>query len=470
MNAVAPGKPRALFVIPWCAVGGADQVNLDLIEALVQQGWEVTVATTVQGDYRWESRFAALTPDLFVMHRFLPSGDQPRFLRYLIESRRPDVVVVSNSEFGYELLPYLNAHCPDPAYVDLCHAEQEDWLSGGYPQLSNTYREFLDTRIAASAHLKDWMAERVGDVSDVAVCHIGVDVDQLRPDTVLREEVRAALDLGEDDALIVYIGRIAAEKQPMMLVETMERLMASDQNATMVIVGDGPDLASLRGEIRRRDLESRIRLEGAVEDKRLQEVLVAGDIFLLPSLREGIARTLCEAMAVGMVPVAADVGGHAELVTPDVGFLIRRSDLEGEATAYTNALALLIADPSVRRGMGARAREAVIAGFSLADMTGRFAELLDAAIERNPSGRVPAGDEARDASFRTAVATMRERNEMYYARVAAEDWSASTEGRVQILVQSRRLFGPAYRSLKAKAPGAAALLREVVHKLSGADR
>ena len=74
-----------------------------------------------------------MTTDLFPLAHVAGRHDFPRLLDYLIDSRRPDVVMISQTELGYRLLPYLRSRHLGPAYVDLCHSETEEWYEGGFP-------------------------------------------------------------------------------------------------------------------------------------------------------------------------------------------------------------------------------------------------------------------------------------------------------------------------------------------------
>ena len=96
-----------MFLLPWMVEGGADRVNIDLIEGLVAGGADVTVCATLEADHRWLGKFAELTRDVFVLPNFLSLSDFPRFILYLIESRSIDTVLIAGSTLGYQLLPYL---------------------------------------------------------------------------------------------------------------------------------------------------------------------------------------------------------------------------------------------------------------------------------------------------------------------------------------------------------------------------
>ena len=388
-NTLQKKKPRVLLVLPWFTIGGADQFNLAAIAQLLAKGWEVSIATTLKGDHSWLPAFSRLTPDIFILHHFLRLVDYPRFLRYLIRSRQIDVVMVSNSELGYLLLPYLRATCPDVAFVDYCHAETEYWKNGGNPHLAVEYQELLDLNVVASAHLKSWMVKRGARPDNIEVCYINVDTEWWRPDPAQRLTVRHELRLPENVPLILYVGRICAERPPQILGQTLLQLKTMKEQFVALVVGDGPELDWLRTFIRQHGLKEQVRLLGAVAHERVRELMAAADIFFLPSRWEGIALSIYEAMASGLAVVGADVGGQRELVTPECGVLVAKSNEETEAREYAHVLHSLLHDPARRQALGSAAREHVCALFRLDQMGDRLDGLLREAMRRQAEGKRP---------------------------------------------------------------------------------
>ena len=386
-----------LLIAPWMTVGGADKFNLDLLDELIRLGWRVTVVTTNAGSHDWYPFYEQRTTDLFPLSHFLRLVDYPRFLRYLIGSRQPDVVLVSNSELGYRLLPYVRSVCPETPLVDYCHSEAEDWNNGGYPRFAVEYREQLDLTITTSEHLRDWMVARGGNAERIEVSYANVDADTWHPDPAARRAVRQELGLDEDEPIVLFTGRISNDKQPLVLAETFHRLAGDGVRFTGIIAGDGPDRAWLEGFLRRRHLQQRVRVVGAVDARRVAQLMAGSDIFFLPSSVEGVALTLYEALACGIPVVGARVGGQPELVTDDVGILVERSTPDEEAARYADALSSLLRDPDRRRRMGLAARTRVETSFRVEQMGGRMNELLETAIERHRSapGPVPSRELGR---------------------------------------------------------------------------
>ncbi|MHC4443408.1 MAG: glycosyltransferase [Planctomycetota bacterium] len=390
-NRLAKHKPRLLMILPWVTMGGSDKFNLNLIHQLNRHGWEVTIATTFNKESVWLPEFAKATPDIFMLHNFLKPADYPRFLQYLINSRRPDIVMVSNSELGYMLLPYLRAYCPESVYLDYCHMEEEDWKNGGYPRFGVGFQGLLDLNIVASQHLKDWMVNRGADSERVEVCYINVDTEKWGPRPEVRKQVRANYKIGEDKTVILYACRLCAQKQPRVFARVMLELKECNLDYLALVAGDGEDREWLVEFIKNNRLSNHIRMLGAVPSDTIRDLMAASDILFLPSLWEGIALSIYEAMAVGLAVVGAVVGGQRELVTPECGILLPKGDEEEEVKAYTEELSRIISNPMVRNEMEKNARSRVCEFFSLPAMGERMVELFGLAgrlKERHPRAEV----------------------------------------------------------------------------------
>ncbi len=390
----ADGKPHVLMIVPWLAMGGADKYNLRVCALLRERGWGVTVCTTLADGHPWLPEFARATPDAHCTDRFCHPADRPAYLRYLIESRRPDAVLISNSELAYHLLPFLRSVCPEPAYADYCHMEETYWKSGGYPRYAAGAQALLDVSIVSSEHLRGYMASLGADPARIEVCTTNEDAQEWSRDGASRERVRAELGVDEQTCVILYAGRLCAQKQPRVFARAIAALHKSGRRFLALVAGDGPDRAELEALLASEGVgEHRCRLLGAVPLDRMKALMSAADVFFIPSLWEGIALSNFEAMSMGLAVVGADVGGQRELITSETGVLVSRpadvppdgatpeSERE-EAGAYAEALAGLIDDPQRRCAMGEAARRRIVEHFPLRDAGDRMEALLRLAMER----------------------------------------------------------------------------------------
>jgi glycosyltransferase involved in cell wall biosynthesis len=369
-----PRGRRVMFILPWMAIGGADRVNLDLIEGMVSRGHQVTVCTTLPAANPWECKFSELTPDIFALPNFLRPSDFPRFLAYLIDSRKIDTIVVSASTLGYQLLPFLQARAPQVALLDLCHVEEPHWQNGGHPRFGVGYQDALDLNIVTTAELAKWMSGRGANPDRIRVMYTGVRAPAPSGAAERRRDVRASLGIAPEAPLIIWAGRMCEQKRPDVLAEILREMRDSGLAFEAVLIGNGELRPLLESLLQRYRLQDRVRLLGSVAHERWLEILGASDILLMPSRYEGISVAVLEAMAAGVVPVVSRVGGQAEVIGTAHGFLVEHGP--GEIAQYVNALRLLLTSPQERASRGLACRSLMETTYSWGATIDRFEQIL----------------------------------------------------------------------------------------------
>lgn len=142
----------------------------------------------------------------------------------------------------------------------------------------------------------------------------GIDVDAVQASTacVNTAEVRESLDLKEDTIFLVTAGRLAEQKGHCYLIEAMGTVTRRFPNARLLIFGEGDLKEKLEKQIKDLGLTKSVRLLPPTRD--ILKIIAASDIFLLPSLFEGLPIVLLEAMAIGRPIVANDVTGINEAI------------------------------------------------------------------------------------------------------------------------------------------------------------
>ncbi|MFL9839865.1 glycosyltransferase [Sphingomonas sp. ST-64] len=172
---------------------------------------------------------------------------------------------------------------------------------------------------------------------------------------------------------LVAIGRLADQKDPLGLIQTIATL--DNERVTLDFYGEGPLQDEMRALIERLNLGERIRLRGLSRDVR--SVMGAADIMVMPSKFEGMPMVMLEAGSEAMPIIATPVGAIASILSPDRGVI-------AEAEGFGAALARMIAEPDASLAAGARLRDYIDAHHSIAATT-RMHERVYAGIA--PSGR-----------------------------------------------------------------------------------
>ena len=227
--------------------------------------------------------------------------------------------------------------------------------------------------VALSRALESYLVDDVGISASrvVRICN-GVDCNRFAPDADARlrfpESVRARFIFGT-------VGRMQAVKDPLTLVDAFISLCRQQRAPetpapALVMLGDGPLRIEAQQRLDAAGLGECCWLPGSRSD--IASLLPGLNVFVLPSLAEGISNAILEAMASGLPVIATDVGGNGELVElGESGWLVPRSD----AYALCAAMESLLRTPEVAEQAGKCARDRALENFSLDLMVKKYADL-----------------------------------------------------------------------------------------------
>ena len=197
------------------------------------------------------------------------------------------------------------------------------------------------------------------------------------PPTRPRETVRAELGIGPGESLVLAIGSLTRQKSQHTLIEAMALPPLASGSARLAIAGEGPRRAELEALAASRGVAGRVSFLGPRLDAA--DLLEACDLFVLPSVREGLSITLLEAMRAGRAAVATRIGGNGEALEDGAtGVLVP----PGDPAALAAAIAALLADPARRAAMGEAARARWAARFTAERMVRDTEALYRAELAR----------------------------------------------------------------------------------------
>jgi glycosyltransferase involved in cell wall biosynthesis len=169
--------------------------------------------------------------------------------------------------------------------------------------------------------------------------------------------------LPEEAPVVAFIGRLERQKNPLLLLRAAARVVRETPETIFAFAGTGRLEARCRAEADRLGLAQSVRWLGWLPD--IRPLLARMDLIALPSAWEGMPNVILEAMACGKPAVATDVGGCAELIVEGrTGFLVP----PGDEAALAERILRVLRDASLRRRLGAAARQRVDSEFSIAAM------------------------------------------------------------------------------------------------------
>jgi glycosyltransferase involved in cell wall biosynthesis len=375
---------KYLFVINSFLAGGAERSLLDLLPELARRGVKPIVATLRVSEIGFEQELAVAG---YQSHTLRAKGrlGQVRALRKLIRSLRPDLVYTSLFEadlvgrlacigLGVPVMSNLANTAYDPARladpnVDARRLKIVQVVDG------ITARHLTDHFHAVSQAVKDSAVATLGLAPDrITVVKRGRDAGLLgSAGPGRRAEVRAALGVAHEAEVVVSVGRQEFQKGHAHLIEAFAGVAAGRPSARLLIAGrEGHSTQDLRRRIQDLGLGDVVTLLGHRGD--VPDVLAAADLFVFPSLYEGLGGALIEAMALELPVVASDLPALREVVREGENAVLVPA---GDAAALEHAIVDLLADPQRRRRFGLRSRQLFEEEFRLDGATRDLLDLLE---------------------------------------------------------------------------------------------
>lgn len=153
-------KKNLLFIVPWFKVGGADKFNYDLISNLNKEKYNITIITTEPSQYIWRQKFEEYA-EIFDLTSFLHRQYWAAFIHYIIKTRNIDLVMNTNSYYGYYAIPWLKSKFPNVIFTDYLHAINWNYRNGEYPTDSTAICNILDKTFVSTNSIKKIMEEKM---------------------------------------------------------------------------------------------------------------------------------------------------------------------------------------------------------------------------------------------------------------------------------------------------------------------
>lgn len=372
---------RILFVNSATGPGGGITSALDLATGLAGAGHSVTavchpesgICRALQADPRIDVAPIPIRAELNLWRAVQ--------LRHVLRRVRPDVILADKRK-DVKLAFQARGRAKAPAIVHR-HGAPSPLRDGAVYRF--VWRR-IQTMIVNSDAMKQELLRRTPWISAVPihVIHNGKDLARYRPLPGARGPMRASLGIAADAYVACFHGVLQRRKRVEDLLRAAAQL-AGRLEVHVLIAGDGPDEAELRG------LAQRLGVSATFAGKRadVPELLAAADVSVHLSEAEGFSNSVVEALACGLPVIASRAHSHPEQVADgQTGRLVPPGDL----AALTDAL-VEFAEPGRRRLAGTHARRTAEAAFGLDRMVAAYAEVLRGAAgppaDRGAPGRPP---------------------------------------------------------------------------------
>ncbi len=267
------------------------------------------------------------------------------------------------------------------------HEYQERWKNALYVALERMTAPLADALVSVNDRTTEGLlAAGVGRAEQYGTIYSGMALEQFLGVRQRLSVADAKLRLGipADVPVVGKVARLFPLKGHAQFLDVASALALTDARVRFLLVGGGPLRAELAADAARRGLGDRVVFAGAVEPEAVPEAIQAMDVVVHTSLREGIARVLPQALAVGKPVVTFALDGAPEVVHPGVsGELVGA----GDTAALAAEVRALLADPARCTRYGEAGRGFAAANFGLPTMVARINALYDRLLREK--GRTP---------------------------------------------------------------------------------
>lgn len=371
------------------AVGGAQRVLLTQATWFHAQGYQVTVAFFYDKEALYGRLQAEyLFPVIDLCARKVAGsgfGNSLRFLKgmmrlwKLLRRGRFDIIETFTPHSNLVGLP-LARLAGAPARIASHHGVIENispWMERLHGKLVNS--GIVSSLVAVSSRVYNYAVEQEGARTEkVKLIPNGVSIPPERAftkDDWL--EVRQGIGVECDGALVIAVGRLTEQKGHKYLLGAAAKIIRRFPKTTFAVVGDGPQMPALEEQVRRLGIKDNLRLLGTRAD--VYRLLYVADIFVLPSLSEGMPMALLEAMGMGLPVVATNLAGIADVVEDGRhGLLVP----PGEVESLELAIARLLSDAQLSKQLAQAGRKLVFEQYTVERMCRTYEELFLAVLSQ----------------------------------------------------------------------------------------
>lgn len=301
--------------------------------------------------------------------------------------RERDVAVIHSHEFGANTWGTMAGRLARVPVVATLHGRSY-YADRTRRRLAYRVVSRAATMVAVSEDVRRFVVESAGVSGQrVRVVHNGIGPQSPVPPEVIQ---RARLELGisSGQPVVTVVGSLYPVKGHRYLLEAVPQIVKTCPSTVFLFAGRGDCETALREQARTLGLEARVRFLGLRQD--VPTLLELGDVFVQPSLSEGLSIAILEAMAAARPVVTTRVGGNPELVVEgETGLLVEPADAAGLASAVTR----ILADPAEGRRLGANGLARVRSRFSIETMVAQYEQIYGTLVGR------PAATASRGAAM-----------------------------------------------------------------------
>jgi len=309
----------SMFPPKW--LGGVEIATKNIAKNLAKTGNDIHVITSFDKGMQKQSQ-----EDGFFIHRiYYPKikffGVIFFWLKclFLLKKINPDVVHSQTIQMG---LPcFLAKKLFGIPYIVYCHGSDVYCNWKFKKVISKLVLENAEAAVVVTDSMKNKIKEFGFNIKNIFTIPNGVELSEF--ENLSKTDVRKKLKIDDSENIILFVGTLKTVKGIKYLIEAVKIVKEKGLKIKLLLVGDGEEKEELKKISEKLNLKENIIFVGRIDNKEIPEYMIASDIFVLPSLSEGLPVVILEAMASGIPIIATKVGGVPDIVKDkENGFLV----------------------------------------------------------------------------------------------------------------------------------------------------
>lgn len=313
----------SMFPPKW--LGGTEIATQDIAWHLARVGNDVCVLTSFDKGMQKESK-----EDNFFVHRI--SYPKIKFLGvilfwlkclFLIKKNNPNIVHSQTIQMGVPC--FLAKKIFGIPYIVYCHGS-DVYLPWKFKKIiSKLILENAKAVVVLTEHMKKEVESFKFNIKNIFIIPNGINLEKFK--SLSKNNIRKELKISDSEKIVLFVGSLKKVKGIKYLIKAFDIVKAKKQNIKLFLIGDGEQKYELEELSEKLGIKKDIIFLGKLENREIPKYMKACDLFVLPSLSEGLPIVILEAMASGLPIIASNIRGIREIVKDqENGFLIEPKD------------------------------------------------------------------------------------------------------------------------------------------------
>ena len=365
---VPSALPTVVMVMPFLAMGGAEQIHLQVMcqlkgrlrfAVVTCEPLDPELGTTADA-------FRRITPFVYTLPDYLDPQAYFSFMLYLFARLNPSVLYIANgATWIYNVLGDLKRRFPDLRIANQVYDARVGWIN----RYDLDLVMYIDAHIGVNDKICQAYAEKGASPEEIYLIENGIDSHEMAPAIYTTGDIRRLKEkfgLPQGKRVITFASRFHQQKRPLDFVE-LARRFALDDSTVFFMVGDGPLASVVDEQIRKVNLQNVVRLPFY---RPIRDVLAVSNVLVLPSEFEGMPMIVIEAQAMGVPVVVTDVGNNRQVLERTAGGVV--VNRIGDVTQLMEGVRQMLTAPPEP----GRLRQATLEYFDIALIAQKYYDVL----------------------------------------------------------------------------------------------